>query len=115
MSKGKKKFPLLPFQVCGKDWVAFFCSTRFMNKRYGKDTLAVSECDAKQLYFRTKNLSYETAVHEIYHAYIWELGARSMKLDVDQMEELGAEMFSKYADVVTLTGRLIIKTNEGLK
>lgn len=115
MSKSKKKFPSLAFQVCGKTWTAYFCSTRYINKKYGKDTLAVSECDDKQIYFRAKALSYETAVHELFHSFLWESGARSMKLEADQMEELCAELFSKHADLIIMTGRLIIQTNQGLK
>lgn len=108
MSK-KSKFKNLAFQVCGKSWRVYYCSTRYFNKRYGKGTLAIAECDDKEIFFRAKQLSYETAVHELMHAYFWESGMRSLDLKTHQLEELCCEIVSKHAREIILTAEGMVR------
>lgn len=114
MSK-KKTFPSLEVLICGKRWTAYLCSSRYINKKHDKATMAITVLDDKEIFFRIRQLSKETIIHELFHAYVWELGARSMDLDVDQMEELCAEMFSKHAEVMLATSGVVLAHVEQLK
>lgn len=112
---GKKKiFPLVTFQVCGKTWTAYMCPTRWFNKKYSKDTIAITVCDDKEIFFRLKNTSHETIIHELMHAYFWESGMRSMNLNTEQLEELCCEIVSKHAKLITATAELVFLYKESM-
>ena len=56
----------------------------------------------------------ETTIHELFHAYVWEVCVPSADLTADQMEEVAADILAKYgkriwkqADEIDLAYRIL--------
>lgn len=102
-------------EVLGHVWVVHYWSKRAFKKKYSGDTYGVTECDDKEIHLRTDRLKRETIVHEMAHAYIWELGAAVAGLDSNQLEEIYCEMLAKYGLKIHATADEILMAYKILK
>lgn len=90
-----------PFDVLGLPWTAHFLPKKTFNRHHaedGYDVAAVTVCDDKQIHFRRAKLTRETVIHELCHAYIFELGAARADLNSDQLEEVYCDMVAKFGE-----------------
>lgn len=98
------------FELLGKHvWTVHYLRKHEFVKRFGAETYGITECDDKAIYLTPSRLKMETVVHELIHAYLWELCAKTADLEDDQLEEVMAEMFSKYGKQILRRADLIIE------
>lgn len=73
-------------------------SKRTYRKRNGKDSIAICLLHKRRIevsMVKDDAQRLETVVHELYHAYVYEMCTHSANLDHDAREEVGAEIMSK--------------------
>jgi hypothetical protein len=92
MSK-KKKFT---YRIKDVEW-HFFCLPQSSYARsHGKDSDAITYPHDKEVYFNRARFLPGAIRHEIFHVYVASSGINSANLTVDQMEELGAEIYEQH-------------------
>lgn len=92
MSK-KKKYTA---NIKGVNW-DFYCIPQSSYIRaHGKDSDAVTYPHDKECYFNKARFLPGAVRHEIFHIYVASSGINSANLTVDQMEELGAELYEQH-------------------
>lgn len=62
-----------------------------------------------EIYFNEGELSRDTVVHELVHAFYAELCTSSASLTGDQVEEVMADLFGKHGDKILRLGRKLFK------
>jgi hypothetical protein len=82
-------------KVIEKNWKVLVRSDRWLEKAY-PETHAIAILDDRKIYVRRSSLNAETLIHELVHAYQYELSFYELQLDDDQIEEWYAELISKF-------------------
>lgn len=85
--------------VIGKKWKVVARSDRWHDREY-PETHAIAVLDDRKIFVRRSSLNAETLIHELVHAYQYELSFYELQLDDDQIEEWFAELISKYAQTM---------------
>lgn len=92
MSK-KKKYTAT---IKGVSW-DFFCQPQLTYTRsHGKDSDAITYPHDKEVYFNKARFLPGAVRHEVFHVYVASSGINSANLTVDQMEEVGAELYEHH-------------------
>lgn len=84
-------------EVLNRTWSVYFLTKKQFHKLYGTGALAMTETDDREIFLRRDELSQETTIHELFHAYIQEYSAHTLELTTDQMEELCCDIACKHA------------------
>jgi hypothetical protein len=96
----------MTIKVINKKWKIVVRTDRIHHSRYG-ECHGIAIAEDRRIHIRRSSLNEETIIHELVHAYQFELSFHELQLDDDQVEEWFAELFAKY-------GRQIIKDTERL-
>ncbi len=81
--------------VVNKKWKIIVRSDKVHDSRY-PDCHAIAIMDDRKIHVRKSSLNETTVIHELIHAYCYELSFHELQLDDDQVEEFYAELFAKY-------------------
>jgi hypothetical protein len=73
-------------------------------------THAVAVLEDRKIHVRKSSLTSETIIHELIHAYQYELSYTELQLDDDQTEEWFAELFCKYGKHIIQTAESVVKS-----
>jgi hypothetical protein len=87
--------PKIQFEVLGKKWTLRLMKRKRYMKKNGADSVAITECHKRQIDLSPYGRDLETIVHELVHAYLWEMGVGTANLDVDSQEEIFCELMAK--------------------
>ena len=111
------KYLAMHLPVVGKKWTIYFCSKRYFDNRHrlafetdSGGTLAFVVPDDKAMYLLPSRMKRETIMHELTHAYLWELCLNDLYLSedsaekLDRLEEAFCDMMAKYGK--TMIGQL---------
>jgi len=60
----------------------------------GEDSGAETDPETKEIYFRRGEVTIQTILHELWHAYFSYTHTNTAGLDENQMEEVSAELFA---------------------
>jgi hypothetical protein len=82
--------------ILGHTWIVYYLTAKVFIKKYSDTSLAIAECDDREIYLRADKITPDTVAHEIAHAYFQEHSAPVMDLSTDQVEELACDIISKY-------------------
>jgi hypothetical protein len=84
------------FQVLGKDWILRLMKRKRYDQKNGSDSVAITTMHKRRIDLGPDGRDLETIVHELVHAYLYELCLRSTNdLSVDDLEEIFAELMAK--------------------
>lgn len=87
--------PQISIRVLGKPWKLRLFTRKKFNKKHDKFCVAITNINKRRIDFSPDGVDKETIVHELVHAYLGEFCLYSTDLDVDNLEEIFAEMMAK--------------------
>lgn len=91
-----KGYLQLDFFVLGKEWTLRVLSEKYFKKKNGNAAAAVTKVHKRRIELRPKFLDHETIVHELVHAYLYELCIHSTnEMSLNDLEEVFAELMAK--------------------
>lgn len=91
-----KGYLQLSFDVLGKPWTLRVLSEKYFKKKNGGGAAAVSKVHKRRIELRPKFLDLETIVHELLHAYLYEMCLHSTnEITLNDQEEIFAELLAK--------------------
>lgn len=98
----------LEFDITGKKWTMRLLSKKQYRKKYGRDSVAITNIDKRRIDVSHKGVDKETFVHELVHAYLGEFCTHSADLDDENLEEIFAELMAKRGDeILKLADKLL--------
>jgi hypothetical protein len=90
-----KRFIQLEFSVLGKPWKLRVLTEKYFKKK-NDDCAGVTKVHKRRIELRPKFLDLETIVHELVHAYLYEMCIHSTnEMTVADFEEVYAELMAK--------------------
>ncbi len=84
------------FEILGKRWQLRVLKRRKYAKKNGKDSVALTYMHKRRIDLSPFGTDYETIVHELVHCYLSELCTSSAVLEVEELEEVFAELMAKF-------------------
>jgi len=91
----------IEFNIMGKKWAIKTLEHRSYKRKHGKDSVAITQLHKRRIVLNKKlGSDLETIVHELVHAYKYELCVHSSQLDHDAIEEFYCELFAKRAQEI---------------
>jgi len=91
-----KGYLQLDFFILGKEWTLRVLSEKYFRKKNGGAAAAVTKVHKRRIELRPKFLDRETIVHELVHAYLYELCLHSTNdMSLADLEEIFAELMAK--------------------
>lgn len=103
-----KRYLVLNFEVLGKAWTLRVLSEKYFKKKNGGGACAVTKVHKRRIELRPKFLDLETVLHELTHAYKYEMCLHStVSMQEDDWEEFVCELVAK-------RGREILTQGEAL-
>lgn len=85
--------------VVNKKWKIIVRTDKVHNERF-PDCHAMAILDDRRIHIRRSSLNVITVLHELIHAYQYELSYYELQLDEEQQEEFFAELFAKYGKIM---------------
>lgn len=113
MTKG---YLQLTFDVLGKPWTLRVLTEKYFKKKNGNGAAAVTKMHKRRLELRPSFLDTETIVHELVHAYLYEMCLHSTHdITANDLEEVFAELMAKRGrELLDLADSLQIQINDAL-
>lgn len=96
-------------QILTKKWCVVVRSDKHHEKLY-PETHAIAVLEDRKIHVRKSSVNLETLIHELVHAYQYELSFYELQLDDDQVEEWYAELFAKYGETIIKEARAIVSS-----
>lgn len=97
----------IPFEILGKKWTLRTLKRRKYMSKNGADSVAITECYKRRIDLSPFGQDLETIIHELVHAYLWELCSGTAELTTDAQEEIFCELMAKRGqELLTLAGEL---------
>lgn len=91
-----KGYLQLSLDVLGKPWTLRVLSEKYFKKKNGNGAAAVTKVHKRRIELRPKFLDHETIVHELVHAYLYEMCLHSAnEMSLNDLEEFFAELMAK--------------------
>ncbi len=87
--------PKISFEILGKPWTIRLLQKKKYKAKNGSDSVAITDGDKRRIDLGPKGRDRETIIHELVHAFLWEMCLHSADLDVYALEEVFAEMMAK--------------------
>lgn len=84
------------FTIIDKKWSITSLSKKSYEKKHGDDSRAITIIEDRKIDLSPIGCDKETIIHELVHAYWYEICAHSADLEDDQAEEIFAELMSKF-------------------
>lgn len=101
----------LDFDIAGKKWVMRLLTKKQYRKKYGRDSVAITNIDKRRIDVSHRGVDKETFVHELVHAYLGEFCTHSADLDDENLEEIFAELMAKRGEeILKLADDLLFKS-----
>ncbi len=101
---------IIKFKILGKPWQLRLLTKELYKKKRGWDSVAITLMHKSKIDLSPRGLDKETLIHELVHAYMYELCMHSADLDVDAKEEIFAELMAKRGyELLTLADRLLLE------
>jgi hypothetical protein len=94
-----KRMARTSVSVLTKSWKIIVRSDK-LHLRYFPETHAIAVLDDRKIHVRKSSVNAETFIHELVHAYQYELSFYELQLDDDQVEEWFAELMAKYGETM---------------
>jgi hypothetical protein len=99
----------IKFLVLGKEWTLRVLKKKRYKKKRGSDSVAITIMVKRRIDVHENGCSTETIVHELVHAYTYELCIASCsEITADDSEEFYAELVSKYGRELLELGDMIM-------
>jgi hypothetical protein len=95
--------------VVNKEWDIVVYSDSVMARKF-KKCHGISILEDRKIFIRKSSFTEETIIHELVHAYQYELSYYELQLDEDQQEEWYAELFAKYGRIMLNLSDQLLKT-----
>jgi hypothetical protein len=86
----------LKITMKGIEWTVYAHSTASYKRRHGSDSHAITYTKDREIFFNKDTLAPDYVRHELLHAFVASSSTNSSSLDVDQMEELCAEIIGEH-------------------
>lgn len=96
--------PVIDFQVLGKKWTLRPLDRKKYRRKYGNDSVAITNVNKRRIDLSPNGLDLETIVHELVHAFLGEICTHSANLDDESLEEIFAELLAKRGREILETG-----------
>lgn len=93
--------------VLNKTWKVTVRSDKLHEKLF-PETHGIAVLDDRLIHIRRSSLNAETLIHELVHAYQYELSFYELQLDEDQVEEWFAELLAKYGEIIIRDAKMIV-------
>lgn len=102
------------FKILSKKWKLRVLNKKDYGKKNGKDSLAVTKVHRRRIDLSPKGSDLETIIHELTHAYLYEMCLHSThEISGDDLEEIFAEMMAKRGkELLKLADSLIAQIND---
>jgi hypothetical protein len=95
--------------VLGQKWQIYLVDEDDYIRRFGDTDAAHANPSEQTIYFNEGELSRDTVVHELCHAFYSELCVGSASVTPEQVEEIFCDMFGKHGDRILRLGRRLYK------
>lgn len=99
---------MIKIDVLTKKWGICIRSDKAFNKKF-PDCHAIALLEDRRIFVRKSSVNIETILHELVHAYQYELSFHELQLDDDQVEEWYAELFAKYGETMLKHAKSIVQ------
>lgn len=101
---------IIKFKILGKSWQLRLLTKDHYKNKHGWDSVAITLMYKSKIDLSPKGLNTETIIHELVHAYMYELCTYSADLDVDAKEEIFAELMAKRGyELLKLADKLMLE------
>lgn len=90
----------LKYELVGHEWKMFMCTPKKYAEMHGGGSVAITDIDKREIYFRSDAFTLETVRHELVHAYVIMFNFVELDLCEEQTEEFFAELFGKHGEVM---------------
>lgn len=98
----------ISFDIVGKQWKMLFLDKKKYRKKWGKDSVGITDFDRRKIYISPRGADKETVVHELVHSYLYEFCTRSCDLDDANLEEIFCELMAKRGEEILKKADLIL-------
>lgn len=96
------------FKILGTEWrLRVYAKNKDYKKKNGKGSVAITRFHNRKIDLSPKGYDKETVIHELVHAYLYEMCSGSCSLSDKNLEELFCELLAK-------RGHEILKLGEEL-
>lgn len=102
------KVKIYSTKIKGIEWKFYAQSPATYNRRHGKDSHAITYTKDREIFFNISSLAPDYVRHEIFHAYVASCSTNSADLNIDQMEELCAELYGEHGPEMDLLADQIL-------
>lgn len=102
----KKK---VKFNILGREWTAAVLPDKAYQKKHRQsDSWGITDGDKREIDILPKGLVRVTMIHELVHAYMFEMAMSSVDFDNDNLEEVFAELMAhRGEEILTLADTLL--------
>lgn len=102
----------ISINVVNKKWRILVRSDKGHEKLF-PNTHGIAIQEERKIHIRKSSLNLVTLIHELIHAYQFELSFYELELDDDQVEEWFAELFAKYGDDILRDAKIVLMESGG--
>lgn len=87
---------ILHFAIIGKRWrMRILSREQYDKKKIRSGSVAITYVHKRRIDLSPEGCDRETIIHELVHAYLYEMCIHSADLDADAVEEFFAELMAK--------------------
>ena len=97
----------MTIHVVNKKWKIIVRTDKAHNERFPK-CHAIAFQEDRRIHIRKSSLTLVTILHEIVHAYKFELSFYELELDDDQVDEWHCELWAKYGEIILQDGKRLV-------
>lgn len=86
------KLAPIKINIKGSEWTIQILADSTYRKRFGRDSMALTDLDTKRIFFNKNLISPGVIRHELLHAIVAEVHLESASITPDQIEEICASI-----------------------
>lgn len=90
----------MKIKVGDTNWEVILQYKTQFEEQHGQDCVALTDKTSKEMFFCKDNVTLDTIIHELFHAYMELTLTSSAGLSGPQVEEVAAELVSKYGFIL---------------
>ncbi len=101
----------LRFAVIGKAWkIRSLTTAQYIKKKVRNNSVAITYFHKRRIDLSPEGSDHESIVHELVHAYLYEMCTHSADLTTDAQEEIFCELLAKRGlEILTLADTLVAR------